>query len=117
MTTVDIKQQSPLLHQPKESPRLVLRLFTFVLILLPVSALIVAFVVTPESWEVGTWPGTVASLCCLVFIFCIGIYVVVWNPKVPKTRPTYSPSWAELAIWGCEAIVWLLLSLLVSRLI
>jgi hypothetical protein len=107
------EQQTPPLHRPKESSKGAtgIRFFVFAFILLPVCVLTVAYIIAPDSWEIRKWPGTVAALCCLAFVFALGVYIVKLGPKIPRTVST-PPSWPELAIWFCfEILYWLVLFL------
>jgi len=108
------QEQFPL-PSPKDSPGpgTKIKLFGFAFIILPASVLILAYVVTPSSWGIHTWPGTILSLCVLAIVFMIGVYIVKWgNLKIPKSTISSSPSRVELAFClFVELVQWLVVFL------
>jgi hypothetical protein len=114
-TYVETQQLTPPPLPPKDSPRpgTNVKLFGFAFIILPASVLIVAYGVTPSSWGIHTWTGTILSLCVLAVVFMIGVYIVKWgNLKMPRSAIGPSPSRTELAFWlFVELLQWLVIFL------
>jgi archaellum biogenesis protein FlaJ (TadC family) len=106
---VEDYQQQQLWRPPKTSSKTLSKPKLFFFVMLPVSVLIFAYIVTPSSWGFRTLAGTIWSLCYLAAVFVIGGCIAMWgNLKIPGSTTSSAPWWAELAGILLEVLLWLL---------
>ena len=104
---MESQQESQILTQSKDSPRGLSKLKLFAFVLLPVSVWIFAYLFTPSDWGIRTRMGIYWSLCCLLVVFTIGVFIVDWR-KLKSVKLQQQPVSFSLA----EGTGWFLLELI-----